>query len=121
MFKQGVPRVTGFLTSLVTLLAEWRVSVQDFPAVSWSQFVDVAHQQVNPLAGEEHLREVVQQLQLMGEVVYLKAEAQDLVVIDPAWLTTRQLGHLLSLEYSQQARVTGEFDFLLFYYNRSFY
>ncbi|XP_042240945.1 death-associated protein kinase 1-like isoform X3 [Homarus americanus] len=104
---QGVPRVTGFLGAVVSTLAEWRASLGEFPVVSWPQFVDVTHQRVNPLAGEEHLREVVQQLQLMGEVVYLKAEAQDLVVLDPAWLTHQQLGHLLSTQYAAQARVTG--------------
>lgn len=51
--------------------------------------------------------QVVQQLQLMGEVVYLKAEAQDLVVLDPAWLTHQQIGHLLSTQYATHARVTG--------------
>ncbi|KAK8380309.1 hypothetical protein O3P69_016726 [Scylla paramamosain] len=104
---QGVPRVTGFLGAVVTTLAEWRASLGEFPVVSWPQFVDVTHQRVNPLAGEEHLREVVQQLQLMGEVVYLKAEAQDLVVLDPAWLTHQQIGHLLSTQYAAHARVTG--------------
>ena len=53
------------------------------------------------------LVQVVQQLQLMGEVVYLKAEAQDLVVLDPAWLTHQQIGHLLSTQYAAHARVTG--------------
>ncbi|KAK8380306.1 hypothetical protein O3P69_016726 [Scylla paramamosain] len=104
---EGVPRVTGFLGAVVTTLAEWRASLGEFPVVSWPQFVDVTHQRVNPLAGEEHLREVVQQLQLMGEVVYLKAEAQDLVVLDPAWLTHQQIGHLLSTQYAAHARVTG--------------
>ncbi|XP_071518371.1 death-associated protein kinase 1-like [Panulirus ornatus] len=104
---EGVPRVTGFLGAVVSTMAEWRASLGEFPVVSWPQFVDVTHQRVNPLAGEEHLREVVQQLQLMGEVVYLKAEAQDLVVLDPAWLTHQQLGHLLSTQYAAQARVTG--------------
>lgn len=104
---QGVPKVTGFLGAVVSTLADWRASLGEFPVVSWPQFVDVTHQRVNPLAGEEHLREVVQQLQLMGEVVYLKAEAQDLVVLDPSWLTHHQLGHLLSTQYAQHARVTG--------------
>ena len=31
-------------------------------------FADYMHTAVNPLAGEEHLKEVIQQLQLMGEV-----------------------------------------------------
>ena len=30
------------------------------------------HTAVNPLAGEEHLKEVIQQLQLMGEVSLMR-------------------------------------------------
>ena len=33
---------------------------------------DYMHTAVNPLAGEEHLKEVIQQLQLMGEVAFLQ-------------------------------------------------
>ncbi|XP_076061664.1 death-associated protein kinase 1-like isoform X2 [Oratosquilla oratoria] len=104
---QGLPNVTGFLTSVVQWIREWRTSLVPFPVVSWPQFVDVIHQRVNPLAGEEHMRELVQQLQLMGEVVYLKCEVQDLVVLDPHWLCSEQIGQLLSTEYFTQAKVTG--------------
>ncbi|XP_076061666.1 death-associated protein kinase dapk-1-like isoform X4 [Oratosquilla oratoria] len=104
---EGLPNVTGFLTSVVQWIREWRTSLVPFPVVSWPQFVDVIHQRVNPLAGEEHMRELVQQLQLMGEVVYLKCEVQDLVVLDPHWLCSEQIGQLLSTEYFTQAKVTG--------------
>ena len=33
---------------------------------------DYMHTAVNPLAGEEHLKEVIQQLQLMGEVSMMR-------------------------------------------------
>lgn len=81
--------------------------MSEFPVVSWPQFIDVVHERVNCLAGDEHLKEVVTQLQLLGEIVYLKAGAQDLVILDPPWLTTKQIGLLLSKEYSLHARVTG--------------
>lgn len=60
---QGVPKVTGFLGAVVSTLADWRASLGEFPVVSWPQFVDVTHQRVNPLAGEEHLREVMKLLE----------------------------------------------------------
>ena len=47
---------------------------------------------VNPLAADDHLKEVIQQLQLMGEVVYVKAELSDLVILEPNWLTKSVLG-----------------------------
>ena len=68
------------------------------------------HTAVNPLAGEEHLKEVIQQLQLMGEVVYVKAELSDLVILEPNWLTKSVLGHLLSPEFASKSRVTGAYS-----------
>ena len=65
---QGLPRVTVFLEQVTASLPDWAQSLQPFPTVTWTQFVDYLHLVVNPLAGEEHLKEVIQQLQLMGEV-----------------------------------------------------
>jgi hypothetical protein len=42
------------------------------------------------------LQEVIQQLQLMGEVVYLKTEAADLICLCPKWLCSTLCGYLLS-------------------------
>jgi hypothetical protein len=36
--------------------------------VPWFTFVDLVHSNVNPLAGEEHMKELMQQLKIMGEV-----------------------------------------------------
>jgi death-associated protein kinase len=47
---------------------QWRKSHATLPMMAWSRFVECIRQEVNPLATDEHLREVVQQLQLMGEV-----------------------------------------------------
>ena len=65
---------------------------------------------VNPLAADDHLKEVIQQLQLMGEVVYVKAELSDLVILEPNWLTKSVLGHLLSPEFVSKSRVTGAYS-----------
>ena len=65
--------------------------------MSWSQFIDSIRQDVNPLASDEHMRELVQQLQLMGEVLYLEGDPQeDLICFDPNWLCQTILGRLLS-------------------------
>ncbi len=35
-------------------------------------FTDDVRDNINPLAADDHMKEVIQQLQLMGEVIYLK-------------------------------------------------
>lgn len=47
---------------------QWRKTYGNFPIMPWSRFVDCIRQEMNPLASDEHMRELVQQLQLMGEV-----------------------------------------------------
>ena len=64
--------------------------------MTWAQFIAHLHEVVNPLAGDEHLKEVIQQLQLMGEVVYLKSESADLICLCPQWLCSTLCGQVLS-------------------------
>jgi len=49
------------------------------PIVSWSSFVEYVHHNCNPLAQESHCKLLIQQLQLQGDVVYLKNEQVGLV------------------------------------------
>ena len=87
MTFQGLPRSTRFLEQVLCYLPDWRKCVAQFPVVPWHHFMCHVRDSVNPLAADDHLKEVIQQLQLMGEVVYVKAELSDLVVIEPNWLT----------------------------------
>jgi death-associated protein kinase len=41
------------------------------------------------------------------QVVYIKSQYQDLVCLQPCWLCSNVIGHLLSLDFVAQARVTG--------------
>jgi len=76
---------------------QWRKIYPNFPIMSWSRFIDNIRQEINPLASDEHMRELVQQLQLMGEVLYLEGDPQeDLICFDPNWLCQIILGRLLS-------------------------
>ncbi|XP_054918873.1 death-associated protein kinase 1-like isoform X3 [Dermacentor andersoni] len=104
---QNLPKSTGFLESMVGHLPNWRKSSPSFPVLTWRQFMDMVHIQVNPLAGEEHMRELIHQLQLMGEVLYTKSETEDTVVLNPKWLCSSVIGELLSQEHLEKARVTG--------------
>ncbi|XP_071450473.1 death-associated protein kinase 1-like isoform X2 [Hetaerina americana] len=104
---QELPKSTGFLEAVVNWLPNWRKTSPTFPVVDWFQFVDLLHANVNPLAGDEHMKELVQQLQLMGEVLYLKSPTQDLVDLCPQWLCSHVVGQLLSIEFMSEARITG--------------
>jgi hypothetical protein len=53
---------------VVSYLPDWRKSLSSFPAVAWHHFIDHIRSNVNPLAADDHMKEVIQQLQLMGEV-----------------------------------------------------
>lgn len=93
---------------------QWRKTHAHFPVMSWSRFLECVRQEINPLASDEHMRELIQQLQLMGEVrtasslipprsppivqvLYLEGDPQeDLICFDPNWLCQNILGRLLS-------------------------
>uniref|UniRef100_A0A914VAK0 Uncharacterized protein n=1 Tax=Plectus sambesii TaxID=2011161 RepID=A0A914VAK0_9BILA len=81
----------------------------NFPVITWPHFTTIIRNDVNPLAGDTHCRQLIQQLQLIGEVVYLRDETSELdyVVLSPEWLGTHVLGYLLSAEYLSRCRITG--------------
>jgi len=108
-FNQGLPRVTQFLEQVVGVLPDWASSLHPFPVVTWTAFIEYLHLVVNPLAGDEHLKEVIQQLQLMGEVVYLKCEQEDLIILQPKWLCSTVCGFLLSHEFRSNALISGSY------------
>jgi len=56
------------LENIVSYLPDWRKSMTNFQAVPWHYFVDHVRMNINPLAADDHMKEIIQQLQLMGEV-----------------------------------------------------
>lgn len=56
------------MEGVVNWLPGVRRNLTAFPVVPCFTFVDLVRCNVNPLAGEEHMKELIQQLQLMGEV-----------------------------------------------------
>ena len=101
--------MTQFLEQVMSVLPDWAASLHPFPVVTWTAFIEYLHLVVNPLAGDEHLKEVIQQLQLMGEVVYLKCEQEDLIILNPKWLCSTVCGLLLSDEFRNNALVSGSY------------
>ena len=46
----------------------WRKQTANYPVIPWPSFIDKARSRVNMLASEEHMKELIQQLQILGEV-----------------------------------------------------
>ena len=76
-----------------------------FPVIAWNAFIEHVRVNVNPLAADDHMKEVIQQLQLMGEVIYVKGSVcVDVIVLDPKWLSSHILGQLLSPDFTLGAK-----------------
>jgi hypothetical protein len=56
---------------VVAILPEWCRVLGEFPVVTWNSFVEYIRSRVNLLATEDHLRELVNQLVVVGEVIIL--------------------------------------------------
>ncbi|CAF1135873.1 unnamed protein product, partial [Didymodactylos carnosus] len=87
---------TIFLNRCTYHLQQWRKTYASFPVMSWTRFVENIRTELNPLASDEHMQELVHQLQLMGEILYLEGDPQDLICFDPHWLCHTTLGKLFS-------------------------
>ena len=70
---QSLPTVNGFLEASIAALPGWRKILPNYPVVSWLSFVEYVRATVNSLASDGHIRELVCQLQLVGEVLMLYA------------------------------------------------
>ncbi|POI32658.1 hypothetical protein CIB84_003590, partial [Bambusicola thoracicus] len=67
--------------------------------MSLQQFVYDVQEQLNPLANEDDLRHIAQQLHSIGEINIMQSETvQDVVLLDPRWLCSNVLGKILSVE-----------------------
>lgn len=98
---QELPFATGFLDSVLTFLNLFRKVSSNFPILTYSQFKDMIRSQINPLSSEEHCKELVQQLEIMGEIIFLKANTAnnyDLLVLNPKWLNCDIVGTLLLMK-----------------------
>ncbi|CAJ0572380.1 unnamed protein product, partial [Mesorhabditis spiculigera] len=99
----------GLLDATVQALQNLRKQHSHFPVVTWPHFSSIVRNEINPLSGDSHCRQLIQQLQLIGEVVYLRDETAELdyVVLNPEWLGTHVIGQLLSAEFLSRCRITG--------------
>ncbi|XP_070543230.1 death-associated protein kinase 1-like isoform X2 [Ptychodera flava] len=103
------PSVSTLYDTILGILPAWRKTHASFPVMSWQQFVDAVHKQINPLVGEEHFIEILRQLQSMGEVQCFDGELlREIIVIDPRWLCSSVIARLLSYDHIDQA--TGNYS-----------
>jgi death-associated protein kinase len=105
-----LPKCTMFLSRSLHNVQNWRKLNPQYPIVSWKKFIEMIRERVNPLASDEHLKEIIQQLQLMGEVIYIQSDQnQDLVCLDPQWLCNSILGTFFSHERFNGKKLNGCF------------
>ncbi|XP_075864642.1 death-associated protein kinase 1 isoform X1 [Microcebus murinus] len=93
------PPMTQLCERIISTLPSWRKLNGPNQLMSLQQFVYDVQDQLNPLASEEDLRRVAQQLHSTGEINIMQSETvQDVLLLDPRWLCTCVLGKLLSVE-----------------------
>ncbi|KRZ49734.1 Death-associated protein kinase dapk-1, partial [Trichinella nativa] len=106
-----LPNGCGLLEACVNLLGQLRRTFATFPALRWSEFFRHLQDNANPLASEFHCRVIVELLQLLGEVVYVRCspteQGGDWIVINPNWLCQAIIGRLLSAEFLQTCQRDG--------------
>ncbi|XP_072453059.1 death-associated protein kinase 1 isoform X2 [Notamacropus eugenii] len=93
------PPMTQLCEKIISTLPSWRKLNGPNQLMSLQQFVFDVQDQLNPLANEEDLRHIAQQLHSTGEINIMQSETvQDVILLDPRWLCTNVLGKLLSVE-----------------------
>lgn len=93
-----LPMELGILKPVLDVLPDWCRTLTGFPVVSWPSFVEYIRSRVNILATEEHVREVINQLVVIGEIVHLMREDLEMIILDPQWLCSEIIGKLLAYE-----------------------
>ncbi|VDP13971.1 unnamed protein product [Soboliphyme baturini] len=79
-----------------------------FPVISWQLLVSLLRKDVNPFASDYQCRHLLQQLQVSGEVLYMKdSKVSDLIVLSPNWFCHHILGKILSPEILQKSNASG--------------
>ncbi|XP_030323505.1 death-associated protein kinase 1 isoform X4 [Calypte anna] len=93
------PPMTHLCEKIISTLPSWRKINGPNQLMSLQQFVYDVQEQLNPLASEDDLRNIAQQLHSIGEINIMQSETvQDVVLLDPRWLCSNVLGKILSVE-----------------------
>lgn len=91
--------MTQLCERIISVLPSWRKLNGPNQLMSFQQFVYDVQEQLNPLASDEDIRHIAQQLHSLGDINIMQSETvQDVVLLDPRWLCSNVLGKLLSVE-----------------------
>ncbi|KAL1488880.1 hypothetical protein ABEB36_014673 [Hypothenemus hampei] len=101
--QQTIGTWTGLLEHSVSWIHNLRTEYEAFPVLPRSLFDDTLRNHINLLASDEHIQEMLNQLQLMGEVHCIN----HLVVLNVPWLGSQLIGELLSHHFISHAREIG--------------
>jgi hypothetical protein len=104
---ESLPPEVGLLQPVLITLPDWCRVLSGFPVVSWPSFVEYLRSRINTLATEEHIREVVNQLVVVGEVVVIRKEFDELLVLDPDWFGSDVIGKLFAHDSVALSRTSG--------------
>uniref|UniRef100_A0AC35TVH6 Non-specific serine/threonine protein kinase n=1 Tax=Rhabditophanes sp. KR3021 TaxID=114890 RepID=A0AC35TVH6_9BILA len=106
---KGLPPPLNLLDQAITFVQELRKEFEGFPVIPYSDFTTLLREEVNPLVSGSFSRRLVQQLQLIGEIVYLRDGATeiDLVILSPQWLGNHIIGQLFSAGHLSGCRKDG--------------
>uniref|UniRef100_A0A8B9J0U5 Death associated protein kinase 1 n=1 Tax=Amazona collaria TaxID=241587 RepID=A0A8B9J0U5_9PSIT len=93
------PPMTHLCEKIISTLPSWRKMNGPNQLMSLQQFIYDVQEHLNPLASEDDLRHIAQQLHSIGEINIIQSETvQDVVLLDPRWLCSNVLGKILSVE-----------------------
>ncbi|KAK5641907.1 hypothetical protein RI129_010454 [Pyrocoelia pectoralis] len=94
---------TGLLDSTLSWLIQLRKEYEQFPVMYKKTFYDSIRTNVNLLASDNHIQELLHQLHNMGEIYCINR----LIVISVSWLGVQLIGEFLSSEFLSNVRATG--------------
>ncbi|KAI6655588.1 Death-associated protein kinase 1-like isoform X2 [Oopsacas minuta] len=81
---------SGMVDTMAGVLKDWRNDYHNFPVLPWHQYLQKTKEFVNPLVSKTELFNISEDLDKMGEIVFINRFSNtSLVVLDPGWLGTR--------------------------------
>ncbi|XP_074599788.1 death-associated protein kinase 1-like isoform X2 [Brevipalpus obovatus] len=108
-----MPLSNGLLDHVSNTLVNWRKALANYPVLSYKQFLNMIRDQINPLASENHVRDVIRSLQFTGDLYYVKSKQEqehDLIVLCPKWLTNHVIGNLLNTDQVMRSPISGRYS-----------
>ncbi|XP_044740300.1 death-associated protein kinase 1-like isoform X2 [Chrysoperla carnea] len=101
--QNSVGSWTGLLEQTLIWLNQLKRDNEHYPVLTRDDFSSLLRSQVNLLASDDHINELLIQLHSIGEVFCI----EHFIVMSLPWLGTELLGELMSTQFLANARITG--------------